>query len=122
MKELKEQFGKYLRYEMEMAIGDYSSAVTATQVYRFENGFGIAILFLKDYHKDIDKWLMRFSFKLLNPDGTVLEKINSKDLENKIHDWYYSTYYFQDDNEKLIKAVISLINEIRAYFSEAELK
>ena len=68
---------------------------------------------MRDYNRE-GSWLMRFSFKLLNPYGSVLEKINSKDFENKIENRYYSTYYFCD-NERLIKAVISLVKEAREY-------
>lgn len=112
MDELKKHFGKDLLYEMSTIIGDHSSAIAETQVYRFENGFGIAILFLMDITNG-GSYLVSFSFNLLNPDGSVLEKISSEELANKIQK-RYNTYYFYN-NDRLIDAVIELVKEAREY-------
>lgn len=109
---LKKHFSKYLLYEMSTIIGDHSSAIAETQVYRFENDFGVAILFLMDI-TDGGSYLVSFSFNLLKPDGSVLKKISSEELANKIQK-RYNTYYFYN-NDRLIDAVIDLIKEAREY-------
>jgi len=119
MDELKKQFGEYLLYEMDIFMGDHSSAGTEMQVYRFENGFGIMVLCLMDI-SDGGSWLMRFSFKLLDSNGNPFENIKSKELAEKIQNRYYNTYYFYD-NDRLIEAVIELVSEVREYLLNCDI-
>lgn len=116
---LKEMFhnylGKMFHKYLVLEINDYLPSYpfeSSTCIYRFENGYGIAIHSLVG--KNDEGWLlMKFSFKLLNPNGSELKTISSKEMNDKLN-IRYSTFYFHD-NTRLMEAVNNLVKEAQEY-------
>jgi len=110
MKDLSE----YLLFETSIDLGLTGSE---TRVFRFENGYGIAV----HSHRKLDEdgvIILYFSMKLLGRDGKILEDVEDKELLLKTR-WVYSSLDF-DNRNMMMFAIDSLIDEAREYFKTLE--
>ena len=122
MFDLKKEFGNYVIYEKTDALPhDTIMACSDVLVLRFENGFGIAVhkLYGKVVGTPMYAWSIQYSLRPLNPTGSELKRIRSKEIAELIKcDYYnypYHNYPYLFSEKDLRKRVMKSVKKIREY-------
>jgi len=117
MHDLKKEFGNYVIYEKGDVLPHYSIQVASeVVVLRFENGFGIVVhkLFGKAAGTPANAWTIQYSLKAINPNGSELKRIRSKEIAELIKR-DYDNYLYLRSKKELYELVLESVKKIREY-------